>query len=284
MPLVTPSSQPEAATTSEVRSQANARAPRRSIERLLAPLERLAEGSRHLVGKSSAPFTHAGVQYALPRYLFVGPRGGGDTLRLGIFATIHGDEPEGALALVRFLTLLDRNPDLATGYALYVYPLCNPTGFEDNTRHNRGGVDLNREFWKQSDHSEVRFLESEIWMQAFHGIITLHSDDTSDGLYGFVGGDVLSRNLLEPALQSAGRFLPRNHRPVIDGFPASAGIILDGYRGMLRSVPNLDYPPFELTLETPQKAPLHRQVDALTASLETILTEYRYLQAVAQNI
>ncbi len=260
------------------------RPARRSIERLLAPIDHLAEHSRYLIGKSVGRFEDSGRNYILPRYLFVGPRGGGDTLRLGIFATLHGDEPEGALALARFLSHLDRNPDLATGYALYIYPLCNPTGFEDNTRHNRNGLDLNRQFWKQSAEPEIRFLESEIWMQAFHGIVTLHSDDTSDGLYGFVGGDVLSRNLLEPALQSAGRFLPRNHQPIIDGFQANAGIIHDGYRGMLKSVPNLDYPPFELTLETPQKAPIHRQVDALTAGLETILTEYRYLQAVAQNI
>ena len=71
---------------------------------------------------------------------------------------------------------------------------------------------------------------------------------------------------------------------MIDGFDARAGIIQDGYPGMLTSVPQLDYPPFELTLETPQKAPLHRQVDAAAAALETILAEYRYLQAVAQNI
>jgi hypothetical protein len=43
-------------------------------------------------------------------------------------------------------------------------------------------------------------------------------------------------------------------------------------------------PPFELTLETPQKAPLHLQVEALSAALQTILVEYRYLLAIAQNI
>ncbi|MCX6872016.1 MAG: hypothetical protein NTY84_15550 [Verrucomicrobia bacterium] len=43
-------------------------------------------------------------------------------------------------------------------------------------------------------------------------------------------------------------------------------------------------PPFEITLETPQKALLHRQVDALVAALQTILVENRYLQAIAQNI
>lgn len=52
----------------------------------------------------------------------------------------------------------------------------------------------------------------------------------------------------------------------------------------LQSIPDLPQPPFEITLETPQKAPLHRQVDGLVAALQTILTEFRYLQAVAQNI
>lgn len=265
-------------------SASPARTSRRSVEKLLAHLDFIAEHSRHLLSKSCGRFESHGQSYALPRYLFVGPKGGGDTIRLGIFATIHGDEPEGALALTRFVSALEKNPELATGYALFIYPVCNPTGFEDGTRHNRNGLDLNREFWKQSPEPEIRFLESEIWMQAFHGIVTLHSDDTSNGLYGFVGGAVLSENLLEPALQAAGRFLPRNHSPIIDGFQARSGIITEGYQGMLKSVPNLDYPPFELTLETPAKAPLHRQAEAHAAALETILAEFRYLQAVAQNI
>ena len=33
--------------------------------------------------------------YELPRYLFIGPKGGDDTIRVGLFAGIHGDEPEG---------------------------------------------------------------------------------------------------------------------------------------------------------------------------------------------
>jgi hypothetical protein len=53
---------------------------------------------------------------------------------------------------------------------------------------------------------------------------------------------------------------------------------------MLQSIPGMAHPPFEITLETPQLAPLHRQVNALVAALQTILVEYRYLQAIAQNI
>ena len=202
----------------------------------------------------------------------------------------YGFEPveqpfiEYTVALGKFLQTLEERPEIAEGYALFIYPLCNPTGFEDGTRHSRAGVDLNREFWKQTCHPEVRFLESEIWMQAFHGIITLHSDDTSQGLYGFVKGSVLSEHLLQPALLEAGRYLPRNHGAVIDGFNARSGIIHSGYPGMLQSIPGMVRPPFEITLETPQKASLHRQVDALVAALQTILVENRYLQAIAQNI
>jgi murein peptide amidase A len=257
---------------------------RRSLRRILEPLDRIAESSRRLVGVSHGRFQQDGEDYTLPRYLYVGRQGGGDVQRIGVFATIHGDEPIGALALPRFLQALEDNPSIAEGYALFIYPVCNPTGFEDGTRHSRSGRDLNREFWSGTKQPEVKFLESEIWMQSFHGIITLHSDDTSDGLYGFVKGNVLSEHLLKPALFEAGRFLPRNHGVVIDGFDARSGIIHQGYPGMLQSVPNQSQPPFEITFETPQKAPLHRQVDALVAALKTILVENRYLQAVAANI
>lgn len=257
---------------------------RRALERLLTHLDQLAENSEHLMKKSFGEFKSAGQTYTMPRYLYLGPKGGGDTIRIGIFATIHGDEPEGALALTRLVAALEKNPGLAKGYCLFLYPVCNPTGFEDNTRHSRSGRDLNREFWKDSSEPEVRLLETEIWLHAFDGIITLHADDTSHGLYGYVAGTVLAENLLEPALREAEGFLPRNHQRQIDGFAARNGVISECYPGVLRAPYNMQRPPFEITLETPQKAPLHRQVEAFSAALQTILVEYRYLMAIAQNI
>jgi murein peptide amidase A len=82
-------------------------------------------------------FERAGKSHELPRYRFVGPRGGGEVQQLGIFATIHGDEPESGLGLVRFLQGLIQDPDLAQGFVIQAYPICNPTGFEDATRHAR---------------------------------------------------------------------------------------------------------------------------------------------------
>lgn len=262
-----------------------AQAPaKRSLDAVLAPLDEIAARSPSFIRKSLGEFESAGRTYSLPRYIYLGPQGGGDVIRLGIFAAIHGDEPAGALALARFVAALERNPDIAKGYALFLYPVCNPTGFEDGTRHARSGRDLNREFWNHSAQPEVRHLESEICLHAFHGIITLHTDDTSDGLYGFVSRDVLSEFLLEPALASAERFLPRNQSRVIDGFPATNGIINRGYHGMLQAPPGLPQPPFEITFETPHQAPLEPQLNAFSAALQTILTEYSQFMAFAQNI
>ena len=257
---------------------------RRAVDRLLSQLDHLSGDSSQLIRKPFGCFESDGRKYELPRYILLGPPGGVDMARIGIFATIHGDEPEGALALTRLASLLNKDPDAARGYGLFLYPVCNPTGFEENRRHSRTGKDLNREFWKGSSEPEVQFLETEIWTHAFDGIITLHADDTSNGMYGYVAGTVHSENLLEPALREAARYLPRNKRREIDGFAARNGIITDTFPGVLRAPGRLSRPPFEITLETPQKAPLHLQVEALAAALQTILLEYRCLRAIAQNI
>ena len=93
--------------------------------------------SPNLVANHDARFEFDGESYELPRYLFVGPRGGDTPIRVGIFAGIHGDEPEGVHAIVQFIKLLEAKPELAAGYYLSFYPVCNPTGFEDGTRHSR---------------------------------------------------------------------------------------------------------------------------------------------------
>lgn len=257
---------------------------RRSIADLLAPLNRLAINSPNLLVRSAGKFEVNGESYELPRYLFIGPKGGDDPIRIGIFATIHGDEPEGANAVVQLLSLLEANPELARGYCLFVYPVCNPTGYEDNTRNSRRGLDLNREFWKNSTEPEVQLLQSELWSHAFHGIIALHSDDTSNGMYGFVKGATLTRDLLEPALAAAEAVLPRNLDRIIDGFHARNGIVRRGYQGILSAPAAVRPHPFEIILETPQTAPQYLQTRAHTVALQTILTEYRKFIAYAQNL
>jgi hypothetical protein len=259
-------------------------ARRRSIADLLAPLEQIAAHSPNLVVNHDAQFEVGGEKYELPRYLFVGPKGGDTPIRIGIFAGIHGDEPEGVRAVVQFLKLLEARPELAAGYYLSFYPVCNPTGFEDGTRHSRNGRDLNREFWDNSSEPEVRLLQAELISRSFNGIISLHTDDTSDGFYGIVRGSTLTKHLIEPALQAAGKFLPRDQRSVIDGFQASKSVIRDAYDGVLSAPPKVRPRPFEIILETPQTPPAFLKECAFVAALKTILIEYRKFIAYAPNL
>jgi protein MpaA len=261
-----------------------ARNQRRSIADLLAPLEKIAATSPNLVANHEARFEIGDEAYELPRYLFVGPKGGDTPIRIGIFAAIHGDEPEGAHALVQFLKLLETRPELATGYYLSIYPVCNPTGFEDGTRFSRNGKDLNREFWKNSAEPEARLLQAELQSRSFQGIISLHTDDTSDGFYGFARGATLTKNLIEPALQAAEKFLPRDARPVIDGFPARNGVIYHAYDGILTAPPKVRPRPFEIILETPVAPPEYLKELAFVAALQTILLEYNKFIAYAPNL
>ena len=107
---------------------------KRSLDQFFTPLRFLAGVAHEALGG----FDIGGLSYSLPRFSFEGPNNG-DPIRIGIFGAIHGDEPAGALAAARFLQEIAAEPLLAESFLLQVYPICNPTGFEDNTRHNRRG-------------------------------------------------------------------------------------------------------------------------------------------------
>ncbi|MBE2213914.1 MAG: succinylglutamate desuccinylase/aspartoacylase family protein [Opitutaceae bacterium] len=209
----------------------------------------------------------------IPRFIFRGPSSGMEPLRLAIFSLVHGDEPAGALALVQLLVSAVRDPAIVRGLDLYCYPVCNPTGYEDGTRFNRAGVDLNREFWRGSSHPEVQTLETELRTQRFDGLVALHADCDSPGLYAFARGPVISEELLAPALAAAERVLPRNTEPTIDGFSARHGVIRDCYCGVLSPPPEQSPAPFEIILETPGCASLLAQAQAAFQGLRGIIAE-----------
>lgn len=257
---------------------------RRQLRPLLRPLDELARGSAHLFAAHLAYHDSLGNLRSLPKYLFAGPGDARSYLRVGIFAGVHGDEESGVLAAVELLERLEANPELARGYELFVYPVVNPTGYVEDTRWSRNGLDLNREFWKGSEEIEVQILERQLTKLKFDGLIALHSDDTSEGLYGFVQGHELTRHVLEPALQAAGNVLPRNFDRSIDNFEANNGIIERGYSGILSAPPDQTHKPFEIVFETPHHASMERQVEAHIVAVQAILDHFKVLISVGQNI
>jgi len=257
---------------------------KRSVADFLNPLDDLAKLSPSLLARHFGQISSGGITWKIPRFLYIGAQGGDDPIRLGIFASINGDEPEGAYALAELIKTLEITPELARGYCLFIYPICNPSGFEDGTPFSRNGHDLNQQFWNDPVAEEVVLLQRELYAHAFHGLITLRSDATSSGMYGFVRGSTLSRNLLEPALSAAEAVLPRNRATHIGEFKANQGIVRNREGGILSSPGKLRPRPFEIILETPRSAPRYQQESALLVSLITILGEYRKMVAYAANI
>lgn len=235
----------------------------------------------HCAGGDLTWLEMSGVR--LPRVRLADPHSS-DRITIGLFAGIHGDEPAGPEALLQLVREMQKAPSLLEDYELLLYPMCNPTGLAAGTRESAQGKDLNREFWRNSPEPEVRLLEEELKRNRFQGLIQLHTDDTSEGVYGFVRGATLTENLLRPALLESGKILPRNVNALIDGFAARDGIIYSAYEGILAAPREIEPVPFEIILETPGSAEVRLQVEALVSAIKTILGEYRKLISFAQNI
>lgn len=212
------------------------------------------------------------------------PDHGGETWKFAIFGGMHGDEEAGMLASHELGDWGSAQPEELRDYELHIYPVCNPSGRMAGTRHCLSGHDLNREFWMGSSLPEVAYLEGELRREKYDGIISLHSDDEAVGIYGYVSGALLSHQVLEPALEAAGRLIPRNPSPFIDGFAAERGIIKEGYFGVLSSPPEQRPRAMEIVFETPSYARMELQVEASIVAVKTILAEYRRLQSFAANL
>ncbi len=90
-------------------------------------------------------------------------------------------------------------------------------------------------------------------------------------------GHALTRHVLEPALEAAGRVLPRNFDKSIDNFEANNGIIEQGYDGILTAPPEQKPKPFEVVFETPHHAPKGRTGGGAYHGHSTILDRFKGL-------
>ena len=245
------------------------------LRKLLLPLLFEVAASPYLIADSIGMWHMGEERFWMPRFIFQRTQRMKRRIKVGLFAGIHGDEPEAVLGLVDLVRALNARPEVGRDYQLFIYPMCNPSGLADGTRCSRSGVDLNRQFWQNSAEPEVRLLEAEIRDQEFEGIISLHTDDTSDGVYGFAYYGMETNDLLHDALQTAHHALPRCRSTLIDGFPANNAIVHECYAGVLSAPPEQQPRPWEIILETPQREPelLQRQAFVLAAAM--ILARYR---------
>ncbi|MBV9463765.1 MAG: hypothetical protein JO317_06000 [Verrucomicrobiae bacterium] len=249
---------------------------RRSIDALLEPWNRLVSNSNRFFASTLQPFEILGQVYRIPRYHFIGPRAGGDYLRVGLFASLRGDETDALEALPTFIRNLATEPDLARGFELFLYPLSNPTGVEDGTRWSRVGGDLEDLFWRESIQPEIILLEKQIEALKFDGLISIGEWD-GEGMAGALRPASLAGDVLEPALGAAAAHLA--------GKPAAPPVFRQKLGGVSAS-PQVRPRPFEASVAMPRtrREPKEKRPEALSIALTSLLAGYARHLAYAQGI
>lgn len=251
---------------------------------LLAALERACADSVNLLRKPLPPFEAREQEFQIARYLFVGPRGGAEPIRVGLFAGVHGDEPEGTVALVEFALALEQNPQLARNYLLFLYPLLNPSGFAARTRLTADGVNIPAEMWKNSTSAEVQQIQSELWMHAFDGIVSLKTDARSEELLIEVGGPIFARHLFGNSLARAQDILRQEVNAGPEALPRLKGAVLEKPTEIIRAARGVKPRPFEIVITIPGRAPALQQRTATALVIQRALAEYRDFIAYGANL
>ncbi len=194
-------------------------------------------------------------------------------LTVYISTGIHGDEPAGPLALVK---LLEANA-WPSGVNLIACPCLNPTGFQNNTRENRTGTDLNRDY---------RDIQSpEVWahtewidgLPKFDFGICLHEDWEANGFYLYELNPDNLPAVSEDVIDAVGLACPIDRSERIDDRPASGGIL----KPLVSPNARLLWPEafyivlkktrLSYTLEAPSDFPIQTRTKALCKAVRTLI-------------
>ena len=205
--------------------------------------------------------------------------GEGNPKRIFISAGIHGDESAGISAI---RALLDNQvfKEFAAKWEMTLLPCVNPTGYEQDTRTNHAGEDLNRLFKSKSPPVEVRLVQ-KVLDSRFDLVLDLHEDLDSPGLYLYMKGmpatdDGLGRKVIE----AMKLFMPVNMEPMIEEVSAAGGLLAN-----LPDPGQMDWWPLamyaidsgsrtSLTLETSTDFSMERRVGCHLAAIQTAMRNY----------
>ena len=189
------------------------------IDRLYA-----AAGSPHVQPDALGEFEAHGARY--PMFLARLGTPSPDKLSVLISAGIHGDEPAGVEATLRFIEHNIENPTLLTHYNFVIFPCDNPYGWERNIRESSQGVDLNRQFRVREPAPEVELITQGMSGLCFDLVYEMHEDYDSPGFYLYEFGDDPVAYLGESIIHEVSTFgYPINRSPIIERRRARGGII-----------------------------------------------------------
>lgn len=194
----------------------------RNYDDLLQRIERIAERNESVSVETIGRVHHNGREYPL-LIVHLGDKG-----RLGVTlsAGIHGDEPAGVEAALKFIEMNAGNDRLLSNFNFLIFPCDNPSGWEMNTRENANGVDLNREFAAKHPAEEVDLIMKSLQGKCFDIVIEMHEDVDSPGFYMYELSNSRANYVGEKIIKSVAQLgYPINENPCIEDMKARRGLI-----------------------------------------------------------
>ncbi len=196
----------------------------------------------------------------------------GDRPTVLLSAGMHGEEPAGVEAVLRWL---EADEWRRWPVSWRIFPCINPYGWERNYRRNRQRRDINRQFRHRTDTPEAELIKRLVRGRRFLFSMEFHEDVDASGYYLYEGR-LHPPYWGEQILKAVARVIRLNPDPVIDGNPVTGkGLIhrhLDEATMRRRRQWPMAYHLFRhctrhvLGSETPVGAPLETRVRAhLTA-------------------
>ena len=222
----------------------------------------------------------------------VGNRQNTDLKDILISAGVHGEEPAGVYALLRFLK--EDVCDFLGSYRFLIFPCVNPFGFEHGYRFNPEGVDINREFKKDTSCREANRVMDLLSRKSrkFVCTIDLHETDQNWNDEGFSASDNpqtfymwetasnKSIRIGNKIIKEVMKWAPVCGWPKIYGdinnggviwYPEGCGNQTYAQGTTLDAFLNANYTPQSFTTETPCVWDLWKRVATNMVALKTIL-------------
>lgn len=138
-----------------------------------------------------------------------------------IGATMHGNEPAGAYAVMEYL----KEAHFPKKTRLIILPCMNPHGFDTNERFALGGRDLNRQWKKKEFKEEAQLIHDTLSGERIDFFLSLHEDDRAKGFYIYASDKKLKKKW-EPMLEIAGKYMKIVDQQTIYGQKAKNGVVL----------------------------------------------------------
>jgi hypothetical protein len=188
-------------------------------------------------------------------------------------AGVHGDEPAGVEAVLRFLD--SEHAKRLDHFQFCVLPCINPTGVVENTRENRGGIDLNRAFDTDSI-PEVLFVKEALNGRKIDCHFDFHEDWEARGFYMYEGahdGQFFGDEIID-RVKHIGIIDPDDDE---DDPPISPGVypitLNWGTKGLAAYILNF-HASHTIICETPTSWDMDQRVAAHLTALNTVMAHY----------